>query len=984
VLLASLLLAAVPASAGTNSWGSEFTKNINITSTQNMVDIANYGNGSILYGAAGTTTVYKSTNGGVSWVPTNAVAAAISATEIAVAPDDSNVIVITNGTKIYLSTNGGVTFAEITPTTVTLSAVGDIAIAPLRNGIRNIAACGTDANGAGVQLFNLGATIPGWTDIAIPTGATTDIAATVAFSPNHLSDLALLAVSANVSGSAGAYLNVYSFNTSTWNAASYFATGYPVTVATGLDTSGGVNAELAIDPNYLGYDENMRNVFVALSTGATTGGVYRVIDNAVTVPVSSYTTNPVRSIAYDGSTLVAGLANSAAVLRDTSPLVGPVALAANMANKGPSGAGNTSVTWVGANVLAATTGTNSAIALSRDGGQTFNDVAWVKTTIADATELVMLDDGAMLYYVTDDTSGAGGTVSVWRKNPTWERVLTLAGATEDYIISVAPENNNALYLGAVGANTIYYSSTGGDGRWYLRNSSVQIQDMVAESASTVYVLEAAGNVVKTEDGGYIWTSPAVATGLGAGSYSLELVSEGVLLAGGNAKVAITTNGGTTWKKSNVTGGGANMVVAADENFGVNDTIYAGSAGTNGLNILKGVVGSTNSITFSTIGVRTLADHATYGLAQAGGVLYELSANTTHSILNQYVAASWGGAITAGVYGKGTNMGNNLFLTSGSNKVWTLSNTTGGIYSLTDVIGVTIPALAAPAADYSTQSTNNIIFTLSPVSNATNYQIDIAYDSGFTQLITSINVAAPNLNVVVGPGGSGSALVAWQPGTTYYWRARAVAPLGSPWSTTRSLSIVPGAASVPTIGAPANGATIESTTPSFSWSPVAGTTQYQFQLSTDPAFGSLVYSTSTQTTAVVVPEDLTEGETYYWRVRALMPVTADWSAVANFTVAVPAPPPPATTTETITPTPTTATTTVTMPVTLTMPTQPPATTTVVTVSVPAQPQPTTITFTQEAPAEPDQIAPSYIWAIIIIGAVLVIAVIVLIVRTRRTV
>jgi hypothetical protein len=34
--------------------------------------------------------------------------------------------------------------------------------------------------------------------------------------------------------------------------------------------------------------------------------------------------------------------------------------------------------------------------------------------------------------------------------------------------------------------------------------------------------------------------------------------------------------------------------------------------------------------------------------------------------------------------------------------------------------------------------------------------------------------------------------------------------------------------------------------------------------------------------------------------------------------------------------------------------------------------------------PEEIAPGYIWAIIIIGAVLVIAVIVLIVRTRRTV
>jgi hypothetical protein len=47
----------------------------------------------------------------------------------------------------------------------------------------------------------------------------------------------------------------------------------------------------------------------------------------------------------------------------------------------------------------------------------------------------------------------------------------------------------------------------------------------------------------------------------------------------------------------------------------------------------------------------------------------------------------------------------------------------------------------------------------------------------------------------------------------------------------------------------------------------------------------------------------------------------------------------------------------------------------TVVIPTQPTPTTVK---------EEISPAYIWAIIIIGAILVIAVIVLIVRTRRTV
>jgi len=102
--------------------------------------------------------------------------------------------------------------------------------------------------------------------------------------------------------------------------------------------------------------------------------------------------------------------------------------------------------------------------------------------------------------------------------------------------------------------------------------------------------------------------------------------------------------------------------------------------------------------------------------------------------------------------------------------------------------------------------------------------------------------------------------------------------------------------------------------------------------------------------------LEDGKTYFWRVKALAPVEGDWSSIANFTVALPV--------ETST-TPQVTVTQVPAP-SFTI-TQPPATSIV----MPTQP--------------PDEVInPAYIWVIIIIGAVLVIAVIVLIVRTRRSV
>jgi hypothetical protein len=166
----------------------------------------------------------------------------------------------------------------------------------------------------------------------------------------------------------------------------------------------------------------------------------------------------------------------------------------------------------------------------------------------------------------------------------------------------------------------------------------------------------------------------------------------------------------------------------------------------------------------------------------------------------------------------------------------------------------------------------------------------------------------------------------------------------------------GEAAVPQVASPLNGATGVGDKPSFSWSPVTGATKYEFQLSDTTNFDIAMFSQQLANTGIQ-PTGLTlkAGTTYFWRVRALEPVAGAWSTIANFTVAVPA---------TVAPPPITVTTVPPPQITITTP-PPPAP---ITIPVPAK----------------EEIAPVYIWAIIIIGAVLVIAVIVLIVRTRRSV
>jgi hypothetical protein len=136
--------------------------------------------------------------------------------------------------------------------------------------------------------------------------------------------------------------------------------------------------------------------------------------------------------------------------------------------------------------------------------------------------------------------------------------------------------------------------------------------------------------------------------------------------------------------------------------------------------------------------------------------------------------------------------------------------------------------------------------------------------------------------------------------------------------------------------------------------------YDFQLSEGTAFAAPVYATQVANAGVQLPLNVTleQGKTYFWRVRALLPVQGDWSTIANITIAEAVP--------VVVPTPPVVIQQMPAPI----------------INIPAAPPAQQIVI----PAQPAEkvINPTYIWAIIIIGAVLVIAVIVLIVRTRRTV
>jgi hypothetical protein len=254
-------------------------------------------------------------------------------------------------------------------------------------------------------------------------------------------------------------------------------------------------------------------------------------------------------------------------------------------------------------------------------------------------------------------------------------------------------------------------------------------------------------------------------------------------------------------------------------------------------------------------------------------------------------------------------------------------------------------LNVPVSDVATtftQTTSTLEWTA--ITGATMYEYEVNTREDF--LGADMHPTAPNnqtqLNVV-----SVSGLTA---GTKYYIRIRGIAPVRTLWSDVLSFTTTLGQ---PTGSAdwvaPAPGSQDVSPNPVFTWGETAGATGYEFQLTEDPSFydtPSLLLENATTTINTYVALPLAYSTTYYWRVRAIGTETESaWTNGVFTTMDEPEDAEPIVITE-------------------------PGETTIEIVEVPVE------TIVQQP-------IPSYIlWTVVAIGALLIIALIVLIVRTRR--
>jgi hypothetical protein len=241
---------------------------------------------------------------------------------------------------------------------------------------------------------------------------------------------------------------------------------------------------------------------------------------------------------------------------------------------------------------------------------------------------------------------------------------------------------------------------------------------------------------------------------------------------------------------------------------------------------------------------------------------------------------------------------------------------------------------------------DVSFAWEEMAGATKYQLQIGLDPNFKSTIPLTNdgfVSSLGLEVR-----------GLNPNMTYYWRVRAAnvdagdligAPLISPWSETYKFKTAIGAAMArPRLEAPEYGEFDIPLSPTFEWSGIEWAEVYEFELALDPTttaggyfaepLVALVGTSALPSTAWRCDITLDYETRYYWHVKAIgVDTDTPWSDVGTFT----------------------------------------------TMGVP--PEPTTPGPAITIPPE-EVITPAWIWAVVIIGAILVIAVIVLIVTTRR--
>lgn len=668
--------------------------------------------------------------------------------------------------------------------------------------------------------------------------------------------------------------------------------------------------------------------------------------------------------------------------------------------------------------LAGTGGLGGAVSYTQDYGKTFNQISLMRANVASLLDMGSWSNG---FYII--TTSSAGIESIWKQVTVggtnyWERIWTelwfanyaspsvpLAGHWD---VEASPDG--ILFLADVGGVRIWRSSDNGL-TWGL-----QFNDITSAGGTTISAwmpVGASSVLVGGTDKVYVTTTNGIvwfAYTCSVGTITDFAVSGSTWFAagvsGGNTiKVAKSTNSGATWTTLNRADGAtatigslgvAKAYVEAAADYATSGNVFVASdkggvwrypstASTSGWIQVDGNGYDYNGDVASAAGL-VVGEGGPGSTAEGSGMVYV----TDKGAAGEGVSRIRGLSTEAESLMQFGVTFNGLWLTkSGTDNVlWTMGSD-NKIYTYTDTLNKAGSGVAqfGTATYYGTAiygldlgfplGAFSAVVKWNALPNAYEYAVYVSDDvddlglydlywadyNGFYNVTSQtqqvITPLAPNSTYYVSVWAVSEKLGTHERCSSFLFDKQPL-PLVTPPAVpnwTPNLSPMSGAQNVQVGPTP------------FDWDDVPGATGYEFQIAegTDIPAGTAI---TTLTTSQHSIPNLKNSTFYTWRVRAVTgSVKGDWVTSVFSTAA--ATQPPVTITQTAQPAPS---------ITLTVP-QPSITLSQPAITVTIPPGTTTAGPTLVLP---EAETPAYIWIIVAVGAVLTIAVIVLIIRTRRVV
>lgn len=809
--------------------------------------------------------VFKSTDGGYTWIELSSqlvtAGAVLPAWNVALAPDNPNTVAVVTSKdglprEVFASVDGGLTWWD---TNCRASAnIGAIAISPYY-GTYDIATGTRTSTGKG-DVYILNINVKGhWKD----QGLGKDVL-NIRFSPNYRADFAIAIVSASDNGT---YLDLGIrhpvANTTNWRIWG------PVEITTsGVGTSPKVNqvvtADLELPADFLGQTANLRQFYISIDAPGANGGIFRFDDTVGHLLMPANLNLRISSISYFGicnsGKLIAGevLANHSTAAVNIWLTDNPTTCSGHCwyrAEKAPTGGGNSGygnaqVAWRtdGKQAYCVTSSaqlTNptswpmgylnsipldeSAFSSTSNNGQTWNQLSLIDTKISFLSDVaVTLMSDTIFLASINSQDGINSFDSIWRTVDHamhWERILCALSTTDDLLLRLDQNSNNAgIYVASCSTNELKESLDGGE-TWTNISPGVSITDFAVvefNGKTQAYILgdNYVRSGIRTAAQPWQW-SPLISTTLNSG-HNIFAAACGIIVVGDNYEgmAAYSLDGGNRFIHATPIPTPGKIHVTADCRFRNAVIIYAASDSPNS-DLYSWVIGK--STEWSNMGA---PGQSFYGLSQMntlygaclhGNITAVVRTVEPERLTAPYVA--WD-CLTVGLLDdvKFTREPTSLKISAGNN-LWAIDNrpytsTTGKLWTFYDCLSQSIsirhpttktpsremlfqaPVPVAPVKEevipvyLETRTIGDIILRWKHPISALEYEIWIAEDESFTKTIIRQTVKQDDYRIMewLIPKSVGL-----QSGTTYYWKVRVAQSAtgerdNGDWSETMSFSI----------------------------------------------------------------------------------------------------------------------------------------------------------------------------------------------------